>query len=123
MDALPWRRLTQGQRDKVMGQFRELKPSDYLIATDAAARGIDVQGITHVINLRYYQMNVEVLYFIEADVLVRLVYKEFVCQSFIRKKCTNSNRIERIDDSTVPQDGYSNWERCLSENQFFSFIG
>ncbi len=41
--------LTQGQRDKVMGEFRE-KTLQLLIATDVAARGIDVQGITHVIN-------------------------------------------------------------------------
>jgi ATP-dependent RNA helicase DeaD len=41
--------LTQQQRDKVMGQFRE-KNLELLIATDVAARGIDVQGISHVIN-------------------------------------------------------------------------
>jgi ATP-dependent RNA helicase DeaD len=41
--------LTQQQRDKVMGEFRE-KALQLLIATDVAARGIDVQGITHVIN-------------------------------------------------------------------------
>ncbi|HVV06851.1 MAG TPA: DEAD/DEAH box helicase [Puia sp.] len=41
--------LTQQQRDKVMGEFRE-KTLQLLIATDVAARGIDVQGITHVIN-------------------------------------------------------------------------
>jgi len=41
--------LTQQQRDKVMGDFRE-KTIQLLIATDVAARGIDVQGITHVIN-------------------------------------------------------------------------
>jgi ATP-dependent RNA helicase DeaD len=41
--------LTQQQRDKVMGQFRD-KSLQLLIATDVAARGIDVQGITHVIN-------------------------------------------------------------------------
>lgn len=41
--------LTQQQRDKVMGRFRE-KSLQLLIATDVAARGIDVQGITHVIN-------------------------------------------------------------------------
>ena len=41
--------LTQAQRDKVMGDFRE-KTLQLLIATDVAARGIDVQGITHVIN-------------------------------------------------------------------------
>src|SRR5215213_2267212 len=41
--------LTQPQRDKVMNEFRE-KTLQLLIATDVAARGIDVQGITHVIN-------------------------------------------------------------------------
>ena len=41
--------LTQQQRDVVMGQFRD-KTLQLLIATDVAARGIDVQGITHVIN-------------------------------------------------------------------------
>lgn len=41
--------LTQQQRDKVMSRFRE-KSIQMLIATDVAARGIDVQGITHVIN-------------------------------------------------------------------------
>jgi ATP-dependent RNA helicase DeaD len=41
--------LTQQQRDKVMGDFRD-KNLQLLIATDVAARGIDVQGITHVIN-------------------------------------------------------------------------
>lgn len=41
--------LSQAQRDKVMGQFRD-KSLQLLIATDVAARGIDVQGITHVIN-------------------------------------------------------------------------
>jgi ATP-dependent RNA helicase DeaD len=41
--------LSQPQRDKVMAQFRD-KSLQLLIATDVAARGIDVTGITHVIN-------------------------------------------------------------------------
>ncbi|HRK28829.1 MAG TPA: DEAD/DEAH box helicase [Chitinophagales bacterium] len=41
--------LSQAQRDKVMGEFKD-KTLQLLIATDVAARGIDVQGITHVIN-------------------------------------------------------------------------
>lgn len=41
--------LSQPQRDKVMKAFRD-KSLQLLIATDVAARGIDVQGITHVIN-------------------------------------------------------------------------
>ncbi len=41
--------LTQQQRDKVMSLFRD-KSIQLIIATDVAARGIDVQGVTHVIN-------------------------------------------------------------------------
>ncbi len=41
--------LSQAQRDTVMGRFRS-GHLRLLIATDVAARGIDVQGITHVIN-------------------------------------------------------------------------
>jgi ATP-dependent RNA helicase DeaD len=41
--------LTQQQRDKVMSLFRD-RSIQLLIATDVAARGIDVQGITHIIN-------------------------------------------------------------------------
>jgi ATP-dependent RNA helicase DeaD len=41
--------LTQQQRDKVMNRFRD-RSLQLLIATDVAARGIDVPGISHVIN-------------------------------------------------------------------------
>jgi len=41
--------LTQQQRDKVMKRFRE-KSLQVLVATDVAARGIDVDNVTHVIN-------------------------------------------------------------------------
>ncbi len=41
--------LSQMQRDRVMKRFREGK-LDMLIATDVAARGIDIDDITHVVN-------------------------------------------------------------------------
>ncbi|WP_159023272.1 DEAD/DEAH box helicase [Formosa sp. L2A11] len=41
--------LTQGIRDRVMGQFRE-GYIDLLVATDLAARGIDVKDVAFVIN-------------------------------------------------------------------------
>lgn len=41
--------LSQQQRDRVMKRFRD-KSLQLLVATDVAARGIDVDGITHVIN-------------------------------------------------------------------------
>ena len=41
--------LTQAQRDNVMKKFRD-SSIDFLIATDVAARGIDVDNVSHVIN-------------------------------------------------------------------------
>lgn len=41
--------LSQQQRDKVMARYRE-RALQLLVATDVAARGIDVQDVTHVIN-------------------------------------------------------------------------
>ena len=41
--------LSQAKRQRVMKNFRDMK-LQYLIATDIAARGLDVEGITHVFN-------------------------------------------------------------------------
>ncbi|WP_319633397.1 DEAD/DEAH box helicase [Paenibacillus psychroresistens] len=41
--------LSQAKREQVMKKFREAK-IQILVATDMAARGIDVEGITHVFN-------------------------------------------------------------------------
>lgn len=41
--------LSQAQRDKVMGSFRN-KHLAILVATDVAARGLDVENLTHIIN-------------------------------------------------------------------------
>lgn len=41
--------LSQAQRDHVMNKFRN-KQIELLVATDVAARGIDVNNLTHVIN-------------------------------------------------------------------------
>lgn len=41
--------LSQAQRDEVMGRFRK-RHLQILVATDVAARGLDVNDLTHVIN-------------------------------------------------------------------------
>ena len=41
--------MSQEQRDKVMGRLRS-QTADLLVATDVAARGLDVDHLTHVVN-------------------------------------------------------------------------
>ena len=41
--------MVQRQRDRVMGLFRAQK-ADLLIATDVAARGLDIEHLSHVVN-------------------------------------------------------------------------
>ncbi|MBI1809198.1 MAG: DEAD/DEAH box helicase [Gemmatimonadetes bacterium] len=41
--------MSQDQRDRVMKKFRA-KKTDLLVATDVAARGLDVKHVTHVVN-------------------------------------------------------------------------
>lgn len=41
--------MSQGQRENILNRFKK-KRSTILVATDVAARGIDVQDLTHVIN-------------------------------------------------------------------------
>jgi ATP-dependent RNA helicase DeaD len=41
--------LSQQQRDEVMGRFRS-RQLQLLVATDVAARGLDVEALTHVVN-------------------------------------------------------------------------
>ena len=48
--------LSQNARDRIMAQFKDGK-LDHLVATDVAARGLDVKGITHVINFDFPMVN------------------------------------------------------------------
>ncbi len=41
--------IPQGQREKIIARFRSRK-TRVLVATDVAARGIDISGLTHVVN-------------------------------------------------------------------------
>ncbi|HUK27029.1 MAG TPA: DEAD/DEAH box helicase [Candidatus Acidoferrales bacterium] len=52
--------LTQSQRERALDNFRHGRVR-FLVATDVASRGLDIQGITHVIN--YDVPNDPLLYF------------------------------------------------------------
>lgn len=85
--------LTQQQRDKVMGQFRD-KSLQLLIATDVAARGIDVQGITHVIN---YELPDDVEVYTHRSGRTGRAGKTGVCMSIVHSREIGKVRqIERM---------------------------
>src|SRR3954463_9967892 len=110
--------LTQQQRNKVMDEFRE-KTLQLLIATDVAARGIDVQGITHVIN---YELPDDVEVYTHRSGRTGRAGKTGVCMSIVHVRETGKIRqIERMVQ--VPfhkMDIPSGKDVC--RKQFFHFI-
>src|SRR6478672_5448813 len=85
--------LTQQQRNKVMDEFRN-KTLQLLIATDVAARGIDVQGITHVIN---YELPDDVEVYTHRSGRTGRAGKTGVCMSIIHmREIGKLRQIERI---------------------------
>jgi ATP-dependent RNA helicase DeaD len=110
--------LTQGQRDKVMGQFRE-KSLQLLIATDVAARGIDVQGITHVIN---FELPDDVEIYTHRSGRTGRAGMQGICISIVHaKEMYKFKQIERINNSQFHKmDIPSGKDVC--RKQFFSFM-
>jgi ATP-dependent RNA helicase DeaD len=85
--------LTQQQRNKVMGEFRE-KTLQLLIATDVAARGIDVQGITHVIN---YELPDDVEVYTHRSGRTGRAGKTGICMSIVHaREVSRIRQIERM---------------------------
>lgn len=110
--------LTQVQRDKVMGEFRE-KTLQLLIATDVAARGIDVQGITHVIN---YELPDDIEVYTHRSGRTGRAGKTGVCMSIVTSRETGRIRqIERMVQVPFHKlDIPSGKDVC--RKQFFSFM-
>jgi len=85
--------LTQGQRDKVMGEFRE-RTLQLLIATDVAARGIDVKDITHVIN---YELPDDVEVYTHRSGRTGRAGKTGICMSIVHtREIGKLRQIERM---------------------------
>ncbi|MCU0386279.1 MAG: DEAD/DEAH box helicase [Flavihumibacter sp.] len=85
--------LTQAQRDKVMGQFRD-KSLQLLIATDVAARGIDVKEITHVIN---YELPDDIEVYTHRSGRTGRAGKTGICMSIVHSRETfRLRQIEKI---------------------------
>ena len=74
--------LSQAQRDRVMGRFRS-NELQVLIATDVAARGIDVQDLTHVF---HFSLPDEIAYYTHRSGRTARAGKEGTSIAFISKK-------------------------------------
>jgi ATP-dependent RNA helicase DeaD len=110
--------LTQQQRDKVMGLFRD-RSVKLLVATDVAARGIDVSGITHVIN---YELPDDVEVYTHRSGRTGRAGKSGISVSIVTPKETYRLRqIERMVNTKVHKmDIPSGKDVC--RKQFFHFI-
>lgn len=110
--------LTQQQRDKVMGRFRE-RSIQLLIATDVAARGIDVQGITHVIN---YELPDDPEVYTHRSGRTGRAGKSGICLSLVtQREAYRLRQIERLINNRFHKlDIPSGKDVC--RKQFFHFI-
>lgn len=110
--------LTQQQRDKVMGRFRT-KSLQLLIATDVAARGIDVDGVTHVIN---FELPDDMEVYTHRSGRTGRAGKTGICLSICHSRETYKIRsLERMINATFHKiDVPSGKEVC--RKQFFHFM-
>jgi len=110
--------LTQQQRDKVMGRFRT-KHLQLLIATDVAARGIDVDGVTHVIN---YELPDDMEVYTHRSGRTARAGKTGICLSICHSR--ESFKIKQLERMVNAQfhkiDAPSGKEVC--RKQFFHFM-
>lgn len=92
--------LSQGQRDVVMKSFRN-RQIQMLVATDVAARGIDVEDITHVIN---YQLPDEIEIYTHRSGRTGRAGKSGVSMVIITKSERRTiKRIEKLINQTFEQ--------------------
>lgn len=110
--------LSQQQRDKVMARFRE-KSLQLLIATDVAARGIDVTGITHVIN---YTLPDDPEVYTHRSGRTARAGKSGICMSLVTpREASRIRQIEKMIKTTIDKAEIPNGED-VTERQFLHFL-
>ncbi len=101
--------FTQSQRDFVVNDFRRGRLS-LLVATDVAARGLDIEGVTHIIN---YDVPMEALVYFhrigrtarkgeEGTAITLVSYGEL--SDFGKIKALTKTKIEEIKSATAEED-------------------
>jgi ATP-dependent RNA helicase DeaD len=101
--------FTQAQRDRAINDFRSDR-LNLLVATDVAARGLDIQGITHIIN---YDVPMDALVYFhrigrtarkgeEGTAITLVSYGEM--SDFNNIKALTKTKIEEIKSATAEDD-------------------
>jgi ATP-dependent RNA helicase DeaD len=101
--------FTQAQRDRAINDFRSDRLS-LLVATDVAARGLDIEGITHIIN---YDVPMDALVYFhrigrtarkgeEGTAITLVSYGEM--SDFNNIKALTKTKIEEIKSATLDDD-------------------
>jgi ATP-dependent RNA helicase DeaD len=110
--------LSQQQRDRVMNGFRS-KALQLVVATDVAARGIDVQGITHVIN---FELPDDVEVYTHRSGRTGRAGKTGICISIITQR--DSRRIRDIESLVKAKMNRMEIPsgRDVMRKQFFHFM-
>lgn len=86
--------LTQQQRNAVLKKFRD-KQTSILVATDVAARGLDISNVTHVYN---FDLPQEVEFYIHRIGRTGRAKQHGISYSFIKEN--EYNHIKRIEEET-----------------------
>jgi len=110
--------LSQAQRDYVMNRFRE-RSLQVLVATDVAARGIDVQDITHVIN---YNLPEAIESYTHRSGRTGRAEKSGVCISIVNyREVSVIPAIERIIGKKMEKQNVPDG-KDICQKQLFNFI-
>ena len=123
--------LSQAQRDTVMKKFR-LKNIDILVATDVAARGLDVDSLTHVI---HFSLPDDPEVFVHRSGRTGRAGKDGISMAFIKpeesrklKQIKSDTKIEMVEkniptgDDIIKAQVGGVFEKLLTEHEdFFQF--
>ncbi len=110
--------LSQGQRDQVMNRFRT-KHLQILVATDVAARGLDVTDLTHIIN---YDLPDEREIYIHRSGRTGRAGKSGICISIIHLKETGKIKdLERLTGKKFERKMVPGG-REICEKQLFNLV-
>ena len=91
--------MSQNKRENILKKFRELKVQ-YLITTDLSARGMDIEGVSHVIN---YDIPRDVVYYIHRIGRTGRMNQIGYAISFVTEKdIANMKKIQKRIKKTIP---------------------